>query len=379
MDSRWTLILIAIAGFVARWCVAFATTLPWFNTDSYVYLRMADGVLAGHPVSAFPNGFPLLISLVKSSVPAGAEASWLVFLNVALSTATIFLVHAIVRRLTGDSRAALVAAALVAVFPNQINYARQILTETPTAFLLAAATLAFLEEKLFLAGAAYAVAAAFRATYAPAAWLIAGCMLVFRRPAREVAVFLGATLLVTAAFAALDRFGITAPADNLSGNLLIAVGGDGRRLDFRPSGKFTPEEADHPWRTYAAVARDRPGSFLAQRAVSLWELWGPWPGPTEETSQRGSFEKFLIGWRFPLLLAALAGFLRGRASARSPLRMRRWIPAIPVLLMTAVHAVFFSTPRFTCAVEPLAIALAALAFADWRARRAAKVPAGSAI
>jgi hypothetical protein len=118
--------------------------------DPVLYLILADHVASGdgyrygfeadQGVTAYyPPGYPLAVGavlwavrLLPFDVTAFDVAVWL---NVALSVATIGLVFVLGRRLAGD-RAGLVAAAIWALWPNLIFHSAIVLTETLFLFLL---------------------------------------------------------------------------------------------------------------------------------------------------------------------------------------------------------------------------------------------------
>ena len=118
--------------------------------DPVLYLILGDHVAAGdgyrygfeadQGVTAYyPPGYPLalgavlwLVRLLPFDVTAFDVAVWL---NVALSVATIGLVFVLGRRLGGD-RVGLVAAGIWALWPNLVFHSAVVLTETLFLFLL---------------------------------------------------------------------------------------------------------------------------------------------------------------------------------------------------------------------------------------------------
>lgn len=118
--------------------------------DPALYLILADHVAAGDgfrygfapdqgTTAYYPPGYPLalaavvwLVRLLPFDVTVFDVAIWL---NVALSVATIGLVFVLGRRLGGD-RVGLVAAGVWALWPNLIFHSGIVLTETLFLFLL---------------------------------------------------------------------------------------------------------------------------------------------------------------------------------------------------------------------------------------------------
>ena len=68
--------------------------------------------------------------------------------------------------------------------------------------------------------------------------------------------------------------------------------------------------------------------------------------------------RLAIGLRFPAVLLAIVAFWVGRR------RLEIWCVAMPILAVTVVHTVFFSTARFTFPAEPPLLVLAALGAAE---------------
>jgi 4-amino-4-deoxy-L-arabinose transferase-like glycosyltransferase len=129
-----TLAVIAAVGLAVR--VAFALVADrtdlGFN-DQFLYHHMADGLARGDGYQIFgeatlrwPPAFPFLVSLVYRVTGADPTAALLV--NAVLSALAIPLVHWCARPMVGR-RAALAAAAVVAVLPGQWLFAGTVLTE----------------------------------------------------------------------------------------------------------------------------------------------------------------------------------------------------------------------------------------------------------
>ena len=158
---------------------------------------------------------------------------------------------------------------------------------------------------------------------------------------------------------ALLATGFVQRSSNVNMNLLIAVN-DLRTLTLDQAlAGFSDEELAHPFSTYLDFAMAHPVEFAQQRLLALYDLWGPWPDRGDVNSPRSARVRLVIGLRFPLALLALAGLWRRRR------QMTSWIIASPVVVVTAIHVVFFAgQPRFTLPVEPLVMILAAAGVAD---------------
>jgi 4-amino-4-deoxy-L-arabinose transferase-like glycosyltransferase len=114
-----------------------------FATYHEIAVNIANGkghTYQGEAIAFQGMGYPALLGLFykltgTTSVLAGKA------LNVLLSTATLFLVYAIFRKLTENWKLRLAAYALVAFLPNYIGYVNVIGAEVLLAFLFAAVIL----------------------------------------------------------------------------------------------------------------------------------------------------------------------------------------------------------------------------------------------
>jgi hypothetical protein len=353
--------------------IAFFSGLTWWNTDTTEYFTMASAILQGQPFASFPNGYPLVIALAKLLDPSQAPLV-LILLQVLCGTMVVWLSYGILTRLTPRPEWASIGSLLVALYPNQLNYTRLLLSETLTTFLVTLGVWLLLvrageeaansdkAEKtwmgsvgLVLAGLAWAGAGAMRSTLLPVVplLLLVGWGLRLKFKPRWGGILAG-FLMGCMFFTALDGIGITRPSNNLGVNLLIAVHRDSQHLDFDPRDDFLPSEQANPLQTYGRFAQNQPVEFVRQRFSALWELWGPWPA----TEGREPEASFLIGIRFPILVLALLGFWWRRSD------FRIWVLVVPIGTITLVHTLTFATPRFTCAVEPIALILAVLALGE---------------
>ncbi len=145
----WLLAIVGV-GAVLRVLWALKAQNPVELRDPALYLILADHVAAGDgfrygfapdqgTTAYYPPGYPLalaavvwLVRLLPFDVTVFDVAIWL---NVALSVATIGLVFVLGRRLGGD-RVGLVAAGVWAMWPNLIFHSGIVLTETLFLFLL---------------------------------------------------------------------------------------------------------------------------------------------------------------------------------------------------------------------------------------------------
>jgi hypothetical protein len=361
-DRPRYLLVILSAAFALRILVGFFSDLPQVTTDSELYLRMADDIIEGNPWSFFPNGFPLIIAGLIIVFGDEHYMSALMLMNASMSTCIVWLVHQIAKPIL-EYRFALLATLLTALWPNQLYYVRQVMTEVPSTFFMILGIYLLLKRSPFSAGLLLCVAGLLRTSLAPVAILIAGMCLVVPDRRRGVPFLLAAFACGYAAEYALQASGVVQGSSNISLNLLLAIIERGVEGPGYLPGRLSEHEMARPLATYLGFATARPWEFIEQRLLSLYELWGPWPGQGDENSLRPLARRLIISLRFPLLLMALAGLWNRRDSVVS------WIIASPVLVVTAVHAAFYSAQtRFTYPAEPFAIILASAAVADLSAR-----------
>src|ERR1700680_413351 len=132
---RIYLLIIFGVGLLNRVYVCFFAGLPAFNTDTFDYFKMADAITRGVPYSYFSNGYPLIIAGIKILFGDQHFQSALLVVNIVLSMIILGFAFQISRRIF-ETALALWTVALLAVWPNQINYVRQFLSEVPSSFFL---------------------------------------------------------------------------------------------------------------------------------------------------------------------------------------------------------------------------------------------------
>lgn len=342
---------ILVFAFLSRIIICFYSGLPWYNSDTYSYFEMADRILNGDPFSYFPNGYPLLIVLLKLLISNSIIPEALIFLNIIFQLMTLFFIERILKYYSVNERLRLITLLVIAIYPNQINYTRQLLTEASSLFFLILTIYLYTNKKNLLSGFIGFLTSQFRPTLLP---FLPGLILfeLLNKNYRNVLTLLGGFLIGLFIFLILEKTNIIKPPNNLGTNLLISIQSDSYDIDWNTK-NFTKEERSSPIKTYMNFAIDNPLRFLKQRLISLWVLWGPLP-----VSHRGIFEKLLIAIRFPLLiLSILAMIFYKRIGLQRDFVV---IISLPILLITAIHTMFFSQQRFTFVVEPFIITLSIL-------------------
>ena len=216
----------------------------------------------------------------------------------------------------------------------------------------------------FSSGILFSAAALTRSSLLPLAPIDAAVLFLTRQWA------LGTRLLIGFAFGIgihwfLSQMGLIKNSSILAEDLMIAIGGNSTTgIDFHPRW-ITANELAHPIATYIQFALAHPIQFFWQRVSSLWELWGPWPAATVSDlgESRSSLARILIALHFPALLLAAAAMWKRRNS------LKVWLLASPILMITAVHMMFYSVPRYTFPAEPGLIVLATIGLGDLLAYR----------
>lgn len=357
-DFRKILTGCVLVGLIARLAVAFGLGLTWQTPDTLDYLDMGNKILLGSPRSYFPNGYPLLIAGIQFITGEAALVPALRVINVFASAAVVLCVGLIGKNLAGEYAGALSALG-TALFPNQVNYARYLLTEPLTALLLSAGILLLLVSRRAWSGAAFYAAALFRTTYAPVLLIVPAILLVSRQSLKQVAIFICGAACVGLFYGALIVADVAEPSANLNINYLFAINTMSHKsVDWSIQREFSEEERENALRHYIEFAFEHPGKFTAQRLSSLWNMWGPMAPLGTEEHRRSLRSSLLIGLRFPVLLLAMWGLFRKRNN------YNYWLVAAPAIVATLVHMMFFSLHRHSVPVEPLAIVLASIGLVE---------------
>lgn len=354
-SARLLIASIAVVALAIRAWVAFGSGANWNNSDTVDYFGMADAIVTGRPYSYFPNGYPLLIAATKVLMRPDAIAPSLIALNVLLSSLAVLLIGLL--GVAAFSPAVGVGAAvLLAGWPNQINYARQLVSDSCATFLVVAAIYSVVRRRDLAAGALSSAAIMMRSSLAPVVPLVAAWLWMRRR--RGTGAFVLGALLIAGADFGMSRAGVIAPPANLGINLLLATRLPPESGRIYSQQQFTGDELAHPVATYLEQVRQSPLQFVKLRARSLWDLWGPWPDRGGAEHPRSIVTRLIIGLRFALIVLAIWALLCGTTVPEA------WLMAVPIVAVTAVHTLFFSDPRYTLPAEPFALLLTARAFDD---------------
>lgn len=151
-ETRWFVGIVALAAVLRlAWWVAFRDGPPAggvLGGDPYAYWYYANDIshgrwyihyVTGEPTAFYPVGFPALLGglyWIFGNLPFVDIGNWTItgVFHIVISTATVALTFVVGRRL-GGPRVGLVAAAVMAVFPNLIFQVTSVQIETTFIFL----------------------------------------------------------------------------------------------------------------------------------------------------------------------------------------------------------------------------------------------------
>lgn len=352
--SLISLVFIITFGLLIRLYVTFLSGLPWLSTDTYAYMDMATAILAGHPIACYPNGLPLLMAITKILFNPEKIYINLVILNVLFSTLIVYMVALITTKITKNKLLGIVAAIIICLYPNQINYTRLILSEIPTCFLLTFSIFIFLRKKYFLAGFVLYLSVMFRSDLFlvfPLLFLISLFFLYKENKTNKAFYFLGGYGLGILLYSMLLSYGIVASTNRVGLEVLKSINANSLKEEYPSTSNFSENEKQHPISTYTKFILNQPKTYIKQRLFAIENMWGWPPSPA-----RSMGSKLLIAIRFPLFILGIIGFWKFRKNFDA------WAVLMPIVALTIVHVATYSSPRYTVSVEPLLICLASLSF-----------------
>jgi hypothetical protein len=222
------------------------------------------------------------------------------------------------------------------------------MTEPLSVLFLMLSIYLFITKKYFLTGFISYLTYSFR----PSLILFAPLIIIYefysgeRRGSVKITAGFAAGIII---FALLDIAGITAPAGNQTQNILVSIQSYGYNINHSFS-NFTQEQINSPIQTYFNFIISNPFTYLEQRLLSLWSLWGPYV-PTEY----GIIGMILHGFRFPFFVGAVTVFIFRKKFGE--MKDSIMILFIPVLSVTLIQMLFFSTQRHQFPAEPFVIIL----------------------
>ena len=366
--SRLTLIAILVAAFALR--VFAAVIVPDQSVmlgDAVAYREVGKSLWATGQMNAL-YFMPLYPALVAVFGPG-----WLqLLIDIALSTALVWLIYELTDAIFASKRAAVLAAAVAAVYPYFIFYSIVGLTETLFMVLLLSAYLCWYRNAYISASVFSVLGILTRPVLDPLAPLlllyfaIAIRGLSFKAAAKYLAIYAGIYCLLMApwwlhnykAYQTFVRLNLGSGVALLSGNSPSnQTGGIDNNLEatMAPFGEIADPVARDKAMQRAALnyIKEDPERFLIQAAKRFQRFWSPWP-QTEEYS-RPLYKLISFCSFIPVLLLALVFVvLYGRTY---------FLRIAPLLLfivyLSSLHLVFPASLRYRLPVEPFLIILAA--------------------
>ena len=395
--------------------------------DDWAQRILREGLQGKDPYFMGPL-YPHLLAIVYAIFGRSLDAvRWL---QVAMSTGTVALVHVLARRY-GGARLACVASAATAIYGPLISYSVSIIYPTVNTLLTTLELLLLFEAArrrsyglAFAAGAAIGLDALGRGNvllFAPPAllWLAGawGKPLAFGRPewrgSLKVAIAFGAGLVVAIAPATIHnaRTGDAALLTTNGGlNLYIgngpmASGGHETPVLYvkRPDGttekivadlqkdvecRTEAERATGRTLTYSEVSdfwfaetlrfiREHPGTFLSKLLMKTVHFWSAYEVPQIEHFQY--FRRYSAALRGPVLTFGVVGAFAIVGLVSTWRRRAAWaLPYFFVVAYSISTILFFVLDRYRLPIVPaLTLFAAGAALSTWDALRARNVRAAS--
>jgi len=357
--KRWDMAnsAILLAAFLLRiaWHLHFGTAegMP----DTTLYIETGSALFATGKMSSFVAMplYPVAIHLLGVSA--------IVWLQILLSTWTVYLVYLVALAIWNDRIAALLAAGACAIHPVLINYANAPLTETSFTFLAMLGLLLLYRSKVALAALVFVLANLMRPTLDLVYPLIFAASALTAEPpramlaARRVAIYLAVYVALMCPWW-LHNYGLYGKFVrlNLAGGITAILENS---KSFEQHGfDWT---VDPPWEPYGSIAdpveRDRammtagiryifenPGSWLRASGDRFLRFFTPWPAPVTPVRQK---------WIISILTLPIfaCAFLSLVFNFRN---WRRLLPVVlPVVFVIAVHLATHANMRYRLPIDPI--------------------------
>lgn len=357
--------------------------------DSETYWTLARTIAQGEPYEYAANpafrmpGYPLLLSPLFLLRSADPPVIWARMLTALYGTLAVLATWWLARRLVGP-RAALVAAAIAALYPGQVVAGAFVLSEAPFCAVMVASLAAWAaacQTPTLRAAAGWALIAGLlsgAACLIRPSWLLfvpfaslglLACATDRRRAAREAAlVMLGLAVALTPWWVRNYRVtGHFVPTTLQVGASLYdglnpkATGASDMRFvsEFRvdtqngvTSEAETALRLDRQLRDAAIQwGVSHPKQVLCLAGVKFLRLWNVWPNEARYSSLG---VRLLVIFTFvPTLILGIMGIYRTIGWGRA-----YWLCWMPAVYLTALHLVFVSSLRYR---EPAMLPLAVLA------------------
>jgi hypothetical protein len=371
--DHFCLVAVIFGAAVAR--VALFCFAPHVETpDTAAYIESGTTLFATGRMSSSVY-MPLYPILLHVSGYYGV-----IWVQIALSAATAFLVYDIARAIWHDERAGLIAAALYAVHPLLIYFAIARLTETLAIFLLTLGLRELYRQRVFTASVALVLLDLTRPSvdFVLPLLIIVGAFACDVRPRaliRRTAIFFATYVALMAPWWVHNY--------RLYGQFVRLDLADGTTLILENSESFERHgldwSVDPPWQPFATISdpvarndamkraalnyiRDKPMVWLAASFDRLRRFFLPWPDTlTEHSTRLAPALAIRVTCAAVTVPVFLCAFL---APLIFPERRRAMmLTIIPIVYLTVLHAATHALWRYRMPLDPLLVTLAAGPFA----------------
>ncbi len=347
------LISIIIIAFAVRVIFCFFVAKLHIQRDTVDYIQQADILLQGGYKNYFPNGYPLIIAYTKI-ITGKYFISMLLWLNILLSVVSVYFSFDITKSVTGNTITALIAAALLAVFPTQINYVRWVLSEAPSTFLLLGFFFFYLRKQNWWAGIFIGIATVVRTELLLVLPFVMFIEFVCFRKIRFglIGGLLIPVLLI--GFYCYQKTGIFSLSGHGKVNLLYSITSSGSYVDWMYHTKH-PEikTSGQAMEMYIEYMKENPIQYLKNRAANFWELWGLFPS-SSQGNRKLEARLFIGATNFFLLTFGFLGWWKVRRNFFAAILI------VPFIIVTVVHTLLLALPRYTYTAEPFMIILGSI-------------------
>lgn len=334
---------------ITRVYACFFSGLPNIHQDTPDYFGQADTLLAGGYTNYFPNGLPAIIALVKFIVPNHAYTGMLVA-NILMAMGTGWFVYHITKHVFKSSSIALVALALLAIFPTQINLSRWLTSEVAATFFLTGGFYFYFKQRFVFAGMMMSMSTFIRTEM----MFIFGLMVMFDLVIKKrflLKYIIGFVLpLLIVGFYCKMHTGKFALSGHSTVNILYSLTASGENIDWAIVERY-PEDfpASEAAKLYFQRMKEEPGPFWRDRWENFREMW---LFPSDAKGTRSPKEQWMIFLgNILLLFGGIFTIIRQRKN------LDAWVLTFPFIIITGLHIMMMALQRYIFPVEPFMIML----------------------